>query len=40
MNQKLCDKDKMRHIGRIHQIGLVKPEDLQVDGKLDGKHEE
>ena len=40
MNQKLCDKGKMRPIGRIHQIGLVKPEDLQVDGKLDGKHEE
>ena len=40
VNQKLCDKDKTRPIGKIHQLGLVKPQDLQENGKLDGKHEE
>ena len=40
INQQLCDRDMVRPIARIHQLGLVKPQDLEVNGKLDGKHEE
>ena len=40
MSQKLCDRSRVRPVGQINQMNRVKPEDLQVDGKLDGKHEE
>ena len=39
MHQKLCGMDNTRHIGDIQQVGLVKAQDLQVEGKLDGRHE-
>ena len=39
-NQKLCDKDTVRPSGRINQLGLVKPQDLEVNRKPDGKHDE
>ena len=40
MNQKLCDRNKVRPGGRTIQMCRVSQADIQVDGKLDGKHEE
>ena len=40
MNQKLCDRNRVRPVGKTIQMGQVRQADLQVDGKLDGKHEE
>ena len=36
----VCGPRSNGTIGRIHQVSLVKPQDLLVSGKLDGKHEE
>ena len=40
MSQKMCDRSKVRPVGQINQISRVRPDDLRVGGKLDGKHEE
>ena len=38
LKQKMCDQDKVRPVGRIHQLRQVKLEDVKVGGKLDAQH--
>ena len=40
ISHQLCDRIKVRRVGRINQMSRVKPEYLQVEWKPDGNPEE
>ena len=40
MSQKLCDRNKVRPVGKTMQMCRVSQADFQVDRELDGKHDE